>query len=47
MLAERMHTLCIWNVRLNEGVILGAFPACGCRDIEVWAEHVDVEVDGL
>ena len=42
-----MHASSIWDVRLDEGVVLGAFAACGCGDIEVWAEHVNVEVDGL
>ena len=32
---------------MDEGVVLGAFAAGGGGDVEVWAEHVDVEVDGL
>lgn len=47
VLAEGMDALAAGDVGGDEGVVLGAEAAGGGRDVEVWAEHVGVELDEL
>ena len=47
VLAEGVDALAAGDVGGDEGVVLRAFPAGGGGDVEVGAEHVDVEFDEL